>query len=278
MHEIKCPHCGKAFKVDDTGYADIVKQVRDREFETDLHERLELEAQKNQATIELAEAKVTREAEAEAAKKDLEIERLKTELKSVEVAQELASKDALFALERERDDLTARLAAEAAKRETEVDRLRTELESTELVKQFAVRDAIVELEKERDQLKSGVEKAELERQLLEKSLKDKYETQIKDRDEAIDRLRDMKAKLSTKMVGETLEQHCEIEFNRLRATAFQRAYFEKDSDVRSGSKGDYIFRDFDETGIEFISVMFEMKNEIDMTATKKKNEDFLREA
>lgn len=184
----------------------------------------------------------------------------------------------MFALERERDDLTARLAAEAAKRETEVDRLRTELESTELVKQFAVRDAIVELEKERDQLKSGVEKAELERQLLEKSLKDKYETQIKDRDEAIDRLRDMKAKLSTKMVGETLEQHCEIEFNRLRATAFQRAYFEKDSDVRSGSKGDYIFRDFDETGIEFISVMFEMKNEIDMTATKKKNEDFLREA
>jgi hypothetical protein len=173
--------------------------------------------------------------------------------------------------------LAVRLAAEATKREAEVERLRVELNSTELVRQLAVKDAVAELEKERDLLKSGVEKAELERQLLEKSLKDKYETQIKDRDEAIERLRDLKAKLSTKMVGETLEQHCEIEFNRLRATAFPRAYFEKDTDVRSGSKGDYIFRDFDEAGTEFISVMFEMKNEIDATATKKKNEDFLRE-
>ena len=230
MYEITCPHCGKAFKVDEAGYADILKQVRDREFETELHKRLELEAQKNQAAIELAEAKVAREAEAEAAKKDLDIERLKSELKSGEVAQQLA-----------------------------------------------VKDAVAQLEKQRDQLKSGVEKAELERRLLETSLKDKYETQIKDRDEAIERLRDMKAKLLTKMVGETLEQHCEIEFNRLRATAFPRAYFEKDTDVRSGSKGDYIFRDFDEVGTEFISVMFEMKNEIDTTATKKKNEDFLRE-
>ncbi len=277
MYEITCPHCGKAFKVDEAGYADILKQVRDREFETELHKRLELEAQKNQAAIELAEAKVAREAEAEAAKKDLDIERLKSELKSGEVAQQLAVKDAVAQLEKERDALAAKLAAEAAKRETEVERLRAELDSTELVRQLAVKDAVAQLEKQRDQLKSGVEKAELERRLLETSLKDKYETQIKDRDEAIERLRDMKAKLSTKMVGETLEQHCEIEFNRLRATAFPRAYFEKDTDVRSGSKGDYIFRDFDEVGTEFISVMFEMKNEIDTTATKKKNEDFLRE-
>ena len=277
MHEITCPHCGRAFKVDEAGYADIQKQVRDREFETELHDRLELEAQKNQAALELAEAKVVRQAEAQAAEKDLEIERLKADLRSGEVAQQLAIKDALFVLEKERDELAARLAAEAAKRETEVERLRVELDSTELVRQLAVKDAVAELEKERDQLKSGVEKAELERQLLEKSLKDKYETQIKDRDEAIERLRDLKAKLSTKMVGETLEQHCEIEFDRLRATAFPRAYFEKDTDVRSGSKGDYIFRDFDEAGTEFISVMFEMKNEIDTTATKKKNEDFLRE-
>lgn len=277
MHEIKCPHCGKAFKVDEAGYADILKQVRDREFEAELHERLELEAQKNQAAIELAEAKVVREAEAQAAEKDLEIERLKAELKSGEVAQQLAIKDALFALEKERDGLAAELAAEAAKRESEVERLTAALDSTELVRQLAVKDAVVEIEKERDQLKSGVEKVELEKQLLEAALKDKYETQIKDRDEAIERLRDMKARLSTKMVGETLEQHCEIEFNRLRATAFPCAYFEKDTDIRSGSKGDYIFRDFDEASMEFISVMFEMKNENDGTATKKKNEDFLKE-
>jgi hypothetical protein len=173
--------------------------------------------------------------------------------------------------------LAAELAAEAAKRESEVERLTAALDSTELVRQLAVKDAVAELEKERDQLKSGVEKVELEKQLLETALKDKYETQIKDRDETIERLRDMKARLSTKMVGETLEQHCEIEFNRLRATAFPRAYFEKDTDIRSGSKGDYIFRDFDEAGMEFISVMFEMKNENDGTATKRKNEDFLKE-
>ena len=126
-------------------------------------------------------------------------------------------------------------------------------------------------------MKSGLERAELEKQLAEKSLKDKYETQIKDRDDAIERLRDMKARLSTKMVGETLEQHCETELNRIRATAFPRAYFEKDNDARSGSKGDYIFRDSDEAGTEIVSIMFEMKNESDSTASKNKNEDFLKE-
>lgn len=230
MHEITCPHCGKAFKVDEAGYAEILKQVRNREFESELHKRLELEAQKREAAIKLAEAEIAKEADARAAKKDLEIERLRAELKSGEVTQRLA-----------------------------------------------ISEAVAAVVKERDELKSGVEKAELEKQLLEKSLKDKYETQLKDRDDAIERLRDMKAKLSTKMVGETLEQHCEIEFNRLRATAFPRAYFEKDSDVRTGSKGDYIFRDSDEAGVEFISIMFEMKNELDTTATKKKNDDFLRE-
>lgn len=276
MHEITCPHCGKAFKVDEAGYADILKQVRDREFEAELHERLELEAQKNQVKIELAETKVAREAEAEAAKKDVEIERLKTEIQSGEVAQQLAVKEALIAVEKERDELTAKLAVEEAMRKAAVERLKSELKSTEVVKQLAVKEAVTEIEKQRDELKSGLERAELEKQLLEKSLKDKYEMQLKDRDEAIERLRDLKAKLSTKMVGETLEQHCEIEFNRLRATAFPMAFFEKDIDVKSGSKGDYIFRDLDDTGSEFISVMFEMKNESDTTATKK-NEDFLRE-
>lgn len=277
MYEIKCPHCGKAFKVDEAGYADILKQVRDHEFEAELHERLEFEAHKNQAAIELAEAKFVGEAKIQAAAKDLEIERLQGELKSSEVTKQLAVKNSVAELEKERDALISKLAAEVDKREAEVERLKVELDSTDLVKQLAVKNSVGELEKERDQLRSDIGKAELEKQLLEQSLKDKYETQIKDRDETIDRLHDMKAKLSTKMVGETLEQHCEIEFNRLRATAFPRAYFEKDSDIRSGSKGDYIFRDFDEAGTEFISVMFEMKNQIDTTVTKKKNEDFLKE-
>lgn len=137
--------------------------------------------------------------------------------------------------------------------------------------------AVGAVEKERDELKSGIERIALDKQLAEKSLRDKYETQIKDRDDAIERLRDMKAKLSTKMVGETLEQHCAIEFNKIRSTAFPRSYFEKDNDARMGSKGDYIFRDSDESGTEFISIIFEMKNENDDTATKKKNEDFLKE-
>ena len=230
MHEIICPHCGKAFKIDEAGYADILKQVRDREFDKALHERLELAEQEKKTAIELTEAKVTGELGKEAAKKDTEIERLKAELKAADVAKQLAIKEALSTVERERDEL-----------------------------------------------KNGLAQAKLEKQLAEKSLKEKYEIQVKDRDDAIERLKDMKAKLSTKMVGETLEQHCEIEFNRIRATAFPRAYFEKDNDVKTGSKGDYIFRDSDEAGTEFISIMFEMKNENDETATKKRNEDFLKE-
>ena len=147
-----------------------------------------------------------------------------------------------------------------------------------MTQKLAITEAVSAVEKERDELKSGLERAELEKQLAEKSLKDKYETQIKDRDDTIERLRDMKARLSTKMVGETLEQHCETEFNRIRATAFPRAYFEKDNDARTGSKGDYIFRDSDEAGTEIVSIMFEMKNESDRTATKNKNEDFLEGA
>ena len=151
------------------------------------------------------------------------------------------------------------------------------LDSLEDKQKLAITEAVSAVEKERDELMRGLDKAELEKQIAEKSLKDKYETQIKDRDDAIERLRDMKARLSTKMVGETLEQHCETEFNRIRSTAFPKAYFEKDNDASTGSKGDYIFRDSDEAGIEIVSIMFEMKNESDTTATKKKNEDFLKE-
>jgi hypothetical protein len=230
MNEIICPHCNKAFKIDESGYADIIKQIRDREFEKQLNERLNLAEQDKRKAVELAEIKVTNTLEKDLLKKDAEIQRLSDSLKAIEEKQRLTITEAVNAIERDRD-----------------------------------------------KLKGDLDQARLEKQLAEKSLKDKYETQIKDRDDAIERLRDLKARLSTKMVGETLEQHCETEFNRLRATAFPKAYFEKDNNAQGGSKGDYIFRDSDDNGTEIVSIMFEMKNECDETATKKKNEDFLRE-
>jgi hypothetical protein len=230
VHEIKCPNCGKSFKIDEAGYADILNQVRDEAFHQALHERLELAERDKKTAIELAEAKVASEMEKEAAKKQAEIEQLKAELKAADVAKQLALKEALGEVEKERDDL------------------RRDLE---------VKDA--------------------KYQVQESALREKYETQIKDRDEAIERLKDLKAKLSTKLVGETLEQHCETEFTRIRATAFPSAYFEKDNDASSGSKGDFIFRDSEEAGTESVSIMFEMKNECDTTATKRRNEDFFKE-
>jgi len=230
MHEIICPHCEKAFKIDEAGYADILKQVRDSEFEQQLHDRLELAERDKQSAIELATVKAASESQKTAADKDAEIQVLQAKLDSMAIAQQLA-----------------------------------------------ITQAVIEVERERDVLKNGLEQAVLLKQVSENSLKDKYEAQIKDRNDEIVRLRDMKARLSTKMVGETLEQHCETEFNRIRSTAFPRAYFEKDNDARTGSKGDYIFRDMDEASTEIVSIMFEMKNESDQTATKQKNEDFLKE-
>ncbi|MDR2880343.1 MAG: DUF2130 domain-containing protein [Azoarcus sp.] len=252
MHEIICPHCGKAFKIDEAGYADILKQVRDSDFEKQLHERLELAEQDKRNAVELAQAKITSELQKTASAKDAEIQELKARLVN-ELQKAAATKDA------------------------EIQKLKAKLDASSIAQKLAITEAVSAVEKDRDELKSGLQRMELEKRLAEKSLKEKYETQIKDRDDAIERLRDMKARLSTKMVGETLEQHCETEFNRIRATAFPRAYFEKDTDARSGSKGDYIFRDSDESGTEIISIMFEMKNESDATATRKKNEDFLKE-
>ena len=263
MHEIICPHCSKAFKIDEAGYADILKQVRDGAFEQQLHERLELAEQDKRNAVELAQAKVTSEMQKTAVAKDSEIQALKAKL------------DAASALAEAK--LANGLQSAAATKDAEIQGLRAKLDASELMQKLAITEAVNVVARERDELKSGLARAELEKQLAEKSLKDKYETQIKDRDDAIERLRDMKARLSTKMVGETLEQHCETEFNRIRATAFPRAYFEKDNDARTGSKGDYIFRDLDESGTEIVSIMFEMKNENDRTSTKNKNEDFLKE-
>ena len=220
--------------------------------------------------MELAQAQTAGERQKAAALKDGEIQELKARLDAGEVQRKLAVSEALSALEKQAQEA-------AAAKDAEIQGLKAKLDAAGVAQQLALSKAVVAVEKERDQLRSGLERAELEKQLAEKSLKDKYETQIKDRDDAIERLRDMKARLSTKMVGETLEQHCETEFNRIRATAFPRAYFEKDNDARSGSKGDYIFRDADESGTEIVSIMFEMKNENDRTATKNRNEDFLNE-
>ncbi len=299
MHEIICPHCGKAFKIDEAGYADILKQVRDGDFEKQLHDRLELAEQDKQSAVELAMTKAASQSQMAAAAKDVEIQELKAKLSADEVARKLAVAQALSTVEKERDTLANQLeqakrdkqaATELAEARTvnevqkaastkdaEIQGLKAKLDAIALAQQLAITQAVGAVEKERDEMKSGLERAELEKQLAEKSLKDKYETQIRDRDDAIERLRDLKARLSTKMVGETLEMHCETEFNRIRATAFPRAYFEKDNDARTGSKGDYIFRDSDEAGTEIVSIMFEMKNESDRTATKNKNEDFLKE-
>jgi hypothetical protein len=299
MHEIICPHCQKAFKIDEAGYADIAKQVRDSEFELQLHERLELAEKEKLSAVELAKQKVGNELQKAAAFKDAEIQELKSKLDAFSVEQRLAVSEAVKTVEKERDTLahelnkakqenesvfqltkanhSNQLQETAAKKDAEIQDLKAKLNTSEFAQKAAVTEAVNTAEKERDQLKNELERAKLEKQLAETSLKDKYETQIKDRDDAIERLKDMKARLSTKMVGETLEQHCEIEFNRIRATAFPLAYFEKDNDSRSGSKGDFIFRDSDSSGTEIVSVMFEMKNENDETATKKKNEDFLKE-
>lgn len=230
MKDINCPHCHKAFKVDEAGYADILKQVRNSEFEEQLHQRLEL-----------------------------------------------AEKEKLNALELAKEKSASEMQRAAAAKEAEIQSLKNKLESNALHQKLAIKEALEVVQKERDTLQNNFQQLELQKKLVEQSLKERYETQIKDRDDAIERLRDMKAKLSTKMVGETLEQHCETEFNRLRATAFNRAYFEKDNDAKSGSKGDYIFRDTDTDNNEIVSIMFEMKNEIDTTAAKKRNEDFLKE-
>jgi hypothetical protein len=303
MHEIICPHCHKAFKIDEAGYADILKQVRDGDFEKQLHERLELAEREKRDAIALAEANVTNALQKTAAAKDTEIQALKAQLDAGEVARKLAVTEALGAVSKERDQLAnelkteqerarnssqaaaqmaeAKLAhalqAESAKKDAEIQALQAKLEAVDVARQLAVNEAVGVVARERDDLKNDLSLIAVKNQLEEKAIKEQFALQLRDRDGEIARLRDMKARLSTKMVGETLEQHCEIEFNRIRAAAFQRAHFEKDNDARTGSKGDYIFRDSDESGAEIVSIMFEMKNESDETATKKRNEDFLKE-
>ena len=263
MNDIKCPECGALITIDENSYANILKQVRDDEFENELKHRLDLlEADKNKS-IEISIQNIKLKMQEESFLNNKKIQELQSKLSLAETEKNLAVNNIKNAIEKERDSL--------------VYLLEKTKENNDLDKKIAVSTAISELKQKYENLKSNLEKAELQKELSEKSLKSKYEFQIKERDHAIEQLRDMKLKLSTKMVGESLEQHCENEFNSLRTTAFPKAYFEKDNDTSLGSKGDYIFRDNDISGNEIVSIMFEMKNEIDTTSTKKKNEDFLKE-
>ena len=252
MREIKCPKCGEVFKVDEAGYADIVKQVRDHEFNKELLEREELLKTEKENAVKLVEEKTKNALKDDLAKKDAEVAALKAD-KELALTQLKSQKDA------------------------EISQLKAKLQSTEVENKLIVTTAVSKIEKERDTLRMELTTKESEQKLVEANLKDKYENELRSKDEMIAYYKDMKAKLSTKMIGESLELHCETEFNKLRATAFPNAYFEKDNDIKTGSKGDYIYRETDESDNEIISIMFDMKNEQDQTATKKKNEDFFRE-
>ena len=237
----------KAFQVDEAGFAAILKQVRDHQFEDELEKRLKLAENEKESAVKLVEANLKNVLQDNLSKKD------------IETSQMIAAKEA------------------------EIAEIKSKLENAELQKQLSVNEAVQKIEKERDALANDLKSKETEAQLLEKSLNEKFAAQLKTKDEIIkmkddeiDLRKDLKLKLSTKMIGETLEQHCETEFNKLRSTAFQKAYFEKDNDSKSGTKGDFIYRENDEHGNEIISIMFEMKNEADATALKRKNEEFFK--
>lgn len=270
MHDIICPHCHKEFSLDNAGYANIAKQVRDREFAQQLKEKLEARAQEERLAAERARAAQAQEMQADLHQRDTEIQTLKNALERQKTDLETASRLA-------ESEAKTQLQQATQEKEREIQELKAKISAGATEKELAVTKAVGDLQKERDRLKSSIQEAKLMNDLSTQTLKERYEAQLKDRDDAIERLKDMKARLSTKMIGETLEQHCETEFNLKRTMAFPNAYFEKDNNARTGSKGDYIFRENDEDGTEIVSIMFEMKNENDDTATKKKNEDFLKE-
>lgn len=248
MKEIICPNCKTPFTIDESSYADITKQIRNHLFEEEIQKRLSIAEKEKEDAIKLAEAMVKNALQEDLIKKEKEL------------FEKINQKDA------------------------EILKIKSQLENAEIQKKLSINEAIQKIEKERDTLANEVKTKELEKKNIESTLKQQFASElqnkdaiIKFKDDEIERVRDLKQKMSTKMLGETLEQHCELEFNKLRSTAFQRAYFEKDNDAKSGSKGDYIYREKDGFGNEIISIMFEMKNESETTATKKKNEDFLKE-
>ena len=336
MNEIICPNCKKAFKVDKAGFADILKQVRDQQFEEELADRLELAKKDKENAVKLAEANIKTTLERELTKKDkllaelkaksdaelaeklaqkeIKISEMESKIKNSETKKKLEITEAVEGVKQERDKLlhdlelkekdkenAVKLAeanikttlereiaklkttkdTELAEKKLELSKIKSQISNLEMEKKVEITEATKKLEQERDKLLHDIELQTKEKELLEKSINEQYSNKLaiinetmKLKDAEIDRLKNFKQKLSTKMVGETLEQHCEVEFNKLRATGFQNAYFEKDNDSHGGSKGDYIYREIDENGNEIISIMFEMKNQNDETIIKKRNEDF----
>lgn len=262
MNEIKCPKCGTVFEIDEASYDSIVKQIRDREFDKEVNLREEQHKLDKENSIKLAEAHIKEELGLKLNEKDLEISELKLSLKTKE--EQAANK-----VEKEYQEKLNKLLLE-------ITELKNKIQLQESKNELDIEKAVSEKNQKISDLSSELALKGKEFELKENTIKESYESKLKAKDEQIAYYKDFKAKQSTKMIGESLEQHCSVEFNRLRPL-FKNAYFEKDNDARTGSKGDFIFRDYDDEGNEIVSIMFEMKNEADKTATKHKNEDFLKE-
>ncbi len=259
MNDIICPHCKKVFRVDEAGFANILKQVRDQTFDKELHERLKLAEREKENAIKLAEANTKNELQTDITKRDAEIAKLKAE-KEVEITK-----------------IQAKIESTKADKDAEIIKLQAKLETADTNKKLAINEAVSKLEKERDDLASKLEIKDHEQKTLEFSLKERHVAELKLKDEQIAQYKDFKSKQSVKLLGESLEQHCNIAFRQWQSTgAFKNVYFEKDNDATTGSKGDYIYRETDEAGNEILSIMFDMKNEADYTAEKKKNEDYFK--
>ncbi|HCB11623.1 MAG TPA: DUF2130 domain-containing protein [Cyanobacteria bacterium UBA11991] len=265
-NEIKCPKCGEVFKLEDSGYAAIVKQVRDKEFSKEIETRKQQFETDKENALTLAKLELEKDYDKKLNDKENEISKLKSEISANKIEKDAAISETEAKKNQEIADLKNKLSSFDKDKELEIAKLKSEMN-----------EKLSQKENDINNLKNEQALSEKEYLLKEQSVKDRYETELRFKDEEIERYKDFKTRLSTKMLGESLEQHCEISFNQLRATGFQNAYFEKDNDARTGSKGDYIYRDYDSDGNELISIMFEMKNESDTTSTKKKNADFLKE-
>ena len=266
MNQIKCPHCGKEFTIDEASYSDIVSQIRNKEFQSEVHEKLEQIHKQNEKDIIIEKSKVESNYKEQLLKKEQDLNELKQQLKSYDNIKKL-----------EVSSVESKFKEELSSRDKQIIELRSKLEVINKDKELEKQSAIADKERKLLELSNQIELEKKQYEIEKSSLKENFVEQLKAKDETIAYFKDLKARLSTKMVGETLEQHCEYEFNRLRSTAFPNATFGKDNDAKTGSKGDYIFRETDEFGNEIISIMFEMKNETETTATKKKNVDFLKE-
>ena len=291
MQEIRCPKCNEVFQVDDSGYSQIVQQVRDKEFEKEAARRAEeLEKAKN-SELKILEMEYEKKLESALSEKsdditdkEKRITELEARLESMESEKQLAVANAVSEREKRFNEESSKAQKAISDKERLIKQLELQLQQAQSLQQAALDKAKSEnalaLEKKQNEineLNSQLKTKDSEAALRCKTIEEKYAIELKNKDELIEQYKDFKARLSTKMVGETLEQHCLTQFNSLRMSAFPNAYFEKDNDARSGSKGDFIFRESSEDGIEFISIMFEMKNEMDTTATKHKNEDFFKE-